>query len=205
MRAAIRLSAIMELPVTYVFTHDSIGVGEDDPAHQLIEHVMSLRLIPQLIVLRPADANEVAETWRYALACADYTVTLILSLQPLPTLDRTMYEAASNLSRGAYTLADSDGEPEVILMASGSEVQLCVVAYEQLKSENVKARVVSMPPWGFFERQTAEVSRERVAAERARGVRSKPEHRPVGVNTSAWRVASAPVASSARQLHSKTY
>lgn len=167
MRSAIRLSAIMELPVIYVFTHDSIGVGEDGPTHQPIEQVMSLRLIPQLIVLRPADANEVAEAWRYALCCADHPVTLILSRQPLPTYDRTKYSPAANVTRGAYTLADSDDEPEVILMASGSEVQLCVEAYEQLKTEGVGARVVSMPSWELFERQPAEY-REQVLPSKIR-------------------------------------
>ncbi|HXG90844.1 MAG TPA: transketolase [Blastocatellia bacterium] len=153
MRASIRLSALMDLPVIYIFTHDSIGVGEDGPTHQPIEHLMSLRAIPQLLVIRPADANEVTESWRFIMRCEDHPVALILSRQPLPTFDRAKYASAEGVQRGAYILADSDGQPDVILMGTGSEVQLCVGAYEQLKSEGVKARVVSMPCWELFERQ----------------------------------------------------
>lgn len=156
MRASIRLSALMEIPAIYIFTHDSIGVGEDGPTHQPIEQLISLRAIPQLLVIRPADGNEVAEAWRVIMTIQDHPVVLILSRQPLPTVDRTKYAPASGLQKGAYILADSDGTPEVILMATGSEVQLCVAAYEQLKSEGVKARVVSMPCWELFERQSDE-------------------------------------------------
>jgi transketolase len=156
MRAAIRLSALMELPVIYIFTHDSIGVGEDGPTHQPIEHLMSLRALPQLIVIRPADANEVAEAWRYIMENTRHPVALILSRQPLPTFDRTKYATAEGLRRGAYVLADSDGEPELILIGTGSEVQLCLGAHEQLKAEGIRSRVVSMPSWELFQRQPEE-------------------------------------------------
>lgn len=156
MRASIRLSALMEIPAIHIFTHDSIGVGEDGPTHQPIEQLISLRAIPQLLVIRPADANEVAEAWRVVMTSEDRPVALILSRQPLPIFDRSKYAAASGLSKGAYILADSNGTPDVILMATGSEVQLCVAAYEQLKTEGVKARVVSMPCWEIFERQSDE-------------------------------------------------
>jgi transketolase len=156
MRASIRLSALMELPVNYIFTHDSIGVGEDGPTHQPIEHLISLRAIPQLYVIRPADANEVAEAWRVIMTGHERPVALILSRQPLPTFDRTRYASAAGLHKGAYVLADSDGAPDVILMGTGSEVHLCVEAHEQLKAEGIKSRVVSMPCWEIFERQSDE-------------------------------------------------
>jgi transketolase len=157
MKPSIRLSAIMELPVVYVFTHDSIGVGEDGPTHQPVEQIAGLRAIPGLIVLRPCDANEVAEAWRVALSLKHEPACLILSRQPLPTLDRTRYAPASGLARGAYVLADAaDGKPDIILMATGSEVALCVAVYERLVAEGVAARVVSMPSWELFEHQDAE-------------------------------------------------
>ncbi len=153
-RGAIRLSALMELPAIHIFTHDSIGVGEDGPTHQPVEQVMSLRAIPGLIVLRPADANEVVEAWRVIMQLHHEPVALILSRQALPTLDRARYASAAGVARGAYVLADAaDGQPEVLLLATGSEVSLCVAAYEQLQSEGIKARVVSMPSWELFERQ----------------------------------------------------
>jgi transketolase len=155
MKAPIRLSALMELPVIFVFTHDSIGVGEDGPTHQPVEQVVGLRGIPGLIVLRPADANEVAEAWRVVLELKHQPACLILSRQNLPTLDRSRYAAAGGLKRGGYVLADMDGEPEVILISTGSEVSLCVAVYEKLASEGVKARVVSMPSWELFEQQDA--------------------------------------------------
>jgi transketolase len=155
MKAPIRLSALMELPVIFVFTHDSIGVGEDGPTHQPVEQVVGLRGIPGLIVLRPADANEVAEAWRVVLALKHQPACLILSRQNLPTLDRSRYAAASGLKHGGYVLADMGGEPEVILISTGSEVPLCVEVYEKLVSEGVKARVVSMPSWELFEQQDA--------------------------------------------------
>jgi transketolase len=147
----------MEIPVTHIFTHDSIGVGEDGPTHQPIEQLISLRAIPHLIVLRPADANEVAEAWKVILRMKRQPVALILSRQNEPTLDRTKYAPASGVSNGAYVLADAaPGNPEVILMGTGTEVSLCVDAYEQLKAEGIRARVVSMPSWELFEQQTQE-------------------------------------------------
>jgi transketolase len=156
MRAPIRLSSLMELPVNYIFTHDSIGVGEDGPTHQPIEQLICLRSIPQLLVIRPADANEVAEAWRIMMGSTHHPVALILSRQPLPTVDRTKYAPASGVAQGAYVLADSDGAPDLILMGTGSELQLCVAAHEQLKAEGIKSRVVSMPCWELFERQPEE-------------------------------------------------
>jgi transketolase len=156
-RPALRLSALMEIPVIYIFTHDSIGVGEDGPTHQPVEHLASLRAIPGLITLRPADANEIVEAWRVIMQLRHEPVALILSRQPLPTLDRSLYAPASGVAKGAYVLADArDGRPEVLLLASGSEVSLCVTAYEQLKAEGIKVRVVSMPSWELFEQQSPE-------------------------------------------------
>ena len=149
-RGSIRLGAMMELPVIHVFTHDSIGVGEDGPTHQPIEQLASLRAIPGLITLRPADANEVAEAWRIIMQLHHQPVTLVLSRQALPTLDRSKYAPASGVAQGAYVLADApDGLPEVLLLATGSEVSLCIQAYEQLRGEGIKARVVSMPSWSY--------------------------------------------------------
>jgi transketolase len=151
-RAAIRLSALMEIPVIHVFTHDSIGVGEDGPTHQPVEHLASLRAIPGLITLRPADANETVEAWRVIAEFRHEPVALILTRQPVPTLDRTKYAAAEGVRRGAYVLADADdGRPQVLLLASGSEVALCIQAYEMLKAQGITARVVSMPSWEMFE------------------------------------------------------
>jgi transketolase len=153
-RPTLRLSAIMEIPVIYIYTHDSIGVGEDGPTHQPIEHVASLRAIPGLITLRPGDANEVAEAWRYIMQLKHEPVALILTRQALPTLDRNKYASADGLKRGAYILADhASGKPDVILIGTGSEVSLCVEAYEKLSSEGVKVRVVSMPSWELFDHQ----------------------------------------------------
>ncbi len=153
-RPAIRLSALMEIPVIHIFTHDSIGVGEDGPTHQPIEHLPSLRAIPGLIILRPADANEVVEAWKVIMDLRHEPVALILTRQALPTLDRTQYAAASGVAKGAYVLADApDGQPEVLLLATGSEVSLCVQAHEQLTREGIKSRVVSMPSWELFEQQ----------------------------------------------------
>jgi transketolase len=156
-RGALRLSALMELPVVYVFTHDSIGVGEDGPTHQPVEQLASLRAIPGLIVLRPADANEVAEAWKVILKLHHQPAALILTRQALPTIDRGKYAAASGVARGAYVLADAPGgKPDVLLLASGSEVALCLQAYERLTAEGVKARVVSMPSWELFDDQPQE-------------------------------------------------
>jgi len=159
-RAAIRLSALMEIPVTHVFTHDSIGVGEDGPTHQPIEHLISLRAIPNLVVMRPSDANEVAEAWKVILQMPRQPVALILSRQALPTFDRKRFASASGLAQGAYVLADAEGgNPDVLLMATGSEVSLCVEAYEELTRQGIRTRVVSMPSWELFERQSEEYRR----------------------------------------------
>ena len=151
-RGAIRLSAIMEIPTINIFTHDSIGVGEDGPTHQPVEQLASLRAIPGLLVIRPSDANEVAEAWRFIAQLKHGPVVLVLSRQNLPTLDRSVYAPASGLAKGAYVLASAD-DPELILMATGSEVSLVVQAYEQLTAEGVRARVVSMPCLELFEKQ----------------------------------------------------
>ncbi len=157
MKPPIRLAAIMELPVVYIFTHDSIGVGEDGPTHQPIEQIVSLRAIPGMVVLRPGDANEVAASWRVALQLKERPCALILSRQPLPTLDRSRYAAASDVARGAYVLADADGgAPQIILMATGSELSLVVGAHEALARESIRSRVVSMPSWELFEQQPEE-------------------------------------------------
>jgi transketolase len=156
-RAAIRLSALMEIPVIYIFTHDSIGVGEDGPTHQPVEHLASLRAIPGLVTLRPGDANEVVEAYRYVMQLHHQPAVLVLSRQAMPTLDRSRYAPASGVARGAYVLADSrDGNPEVILIASGSEVSLAVQAHEKLSAEGVRSRVVSMPSWEIFDHQSVE-------------------------------------------------
>jgi transketolase len=148
----IRLAAIMEIPVIYVFTHDSIGVGEDGPTHQPVEQLAALRATPGFITIRPADANEVVEAWRVVMQFRHEPVALILTRQALPTLDRQKYAAASGVARGAYVLADAqDGKPDVLLLATGSEVSLCVDAHEKLKAEGIKTRVVSMPSWELFE------------------------------------------------------
>ncbi|WP_291010633.1 transketolase [Hydrogenophaga sp.] len=153
-RGAIRLSAMMGLPVIYVWTHDSIAMGEDGPTHQPIEQLASFRAMPDMVTLRPADANEVVEAWRVVMALRHQPASLVLSRQALPTLDRERYASAAGVARGAYVLADAvDGWPDLLLLASGSEVALCIAAYEQLTLEGVKARVVSMPSWDLFELQ----------------------------------------------------
>jgi transketolase len=166
----------MEIPVTHIFTHDSIGVGEDGPTHQPIEHLISLRAIPNLVVMRPCDANEVAEAWKVILAMPRQPVALILTRQALPTFDRKRFAAASGLAKGAYVLADSDGgKPDVLLLGTGSEVSLCVEAYDELTRRGIRARVVSMPSWELFETQPEEYRqavlpsavRARVAVEQA--------------------------------------
>jgi transketolase len=154
-RGAIRLSALMELPVIYVFTHDSIGVGEDGPTHQPVEQLASLRAIPGLIVLRPADANEVVEAWKVIMRLQHEPAVLVLTRQALPTIDRARYGAAIGVAKGAYVLAEApSGRPDVLLMATGSEVALCLGAYDQLTKDGVNARVVSMPSWELFEQQS---------------------------------------------------
>jgi transketolase len=156
-RPAIRLSALMELPTIFIFTHDAMGDGEDGPTHQPIEHLASMRAIPGLVTLRPGDANEVIEAYRYIMQLRHQPAVLVLSRQPLPTLDRKKYAPASGVARGAYVLADAPGgDPEVVLIASGSEVILAVEAHERLLAEGIRSRVVSMPSWDIFEHQTQE-------------------------------------------------
>jgi transketolase len=154
MKMPIRLSSVMEVPSIWIFTHDSIGVGEDGPTHQPIEQLITLRAVPGLMTLRPADANEVVEAWKVIMKQTKEPVALILTRQALPTFDRTEYASAAGVARGAYILADAEGgKPQVILMATGSEVYLCLDAYEKLKAEGIRARVVSMPSWDLFEHQ----------------------------------------------------
>jgi transketolase len=176
LRPALRLAALMELPTLFVFTHDAMGDGEDGPTHQPVEHLASLRAIPGLVTLRPADANEVVEAYRYILQLRHQPAVLVLSRQPLQTLDRSRYAPASGLAHGAYVLADaSGGSPEVILIASGSEVSLAVDAHETLRAEGIRSRVVSMPSWDIFDHQPQEYRdsvlpptvRARVAVEQA--------------------------------------
>jgi transketolase len=156
-RPAIRLSALMELPTLFVFTHEAMGDGEDGPTHQPVEQLASLRAIPGLVTLRPADANEVVEAYRYIMQLRHQPAVLALSRQPLPTLDRAKYASASGVAHGAYVLADAPGgDPEVILIASGSEVTLAADAHEKLVAEGIRSRVVSMPSWDIFEHQTKE-------------------------------------------------
>jgi transketolase len=144
----------MELPTIYVFTHDAMGDGEDGPTHQPVEQLISMRAMPGLVLLRPADANEVVEAYRYVLRLRHQPAALVLSRQPLPTFDRIRYAAASGLAQGAYVMADAPGgQPEIILIASGSEVSLAIAAHETLTSQGVRSRVVSMPSWDIFEHQ----------------------------------------------------
>ncbi|HEY6351423.1 MAG TPA: transketolase [Candidatus Angelobacter sp.] len=156
-RPPMRLAALMEIPVIYIFTHDSIGLGEDGPTHQPVEQLASLRALPGFLVIRPADANEVTEAWRVIMQLRHEPAALVLSRQALPTLDRSQYAPASGLAKGAYVLADAPGgKPELILMATGSEVSLCVSVYERLSAEGHRVRVVSMPSWEIFEQQSPE-------------------------------------------------
>jgi len=156
-RPAIRLAALMELPGIFVFTHEAMSNGEDGPTHQPVEHLAAFRAIPGLITLRPADANEVVEAYRYIMQLRHQPVVLALSRQAFPTLDREKYASASGLAKGAYVLADAPGgDPEVILIASGSEVSLAVDAHEELIAEGIRSRVVSMPSWEIFEHQSKE-------------------------------------------------
>jgi transketolase len=161
MRATLRLAAIMELPVIYVFSHDSIAVGEDGPTHEPVEHVMSLRLMPHMRLIRPADANETSEAWKLAVECKNHPTALALTRQAVPIFDRTKYAGAQGVRRGAYIFSEaasekSDATPDVILIGTGSELQLAVQAQEKLAAEGIQARVVSMPCWDLFEEQGAE-------------------------------------------------
>ena len=156
MRPSMRLAALMEIPALYVMTHDSIGVGEDGPTHEPIEQIASLRAMPNMLVLRPGDANEAVEVWKIAIQQTHRPATLVLTRQAMPTFDRSKYASASGVAKGAYVLADAPGgKPEVILMGTGSELSLCVDAYEKLKTEGINARVVSMPSWEIFAEQDA--------------------------------------------------
>jgi transketolase len=168
MKPPIRLAALMEQPSIFVFTHDSIGVGEDGPTHQPVEQILSLRSVPGLITLRPADGNEVVESWKVIAQLRDHPAALVLTRQALPTWDRTVYASASGVAKGAYVMADAkEGQPELILIGTGSEVQLCVGAYETLKAEGAAVRVVSMPSWELFEQQD-EAYRESVLPKKVR-------------------------------------
>ena len=156
-RPSIRLASLMEIPTIYVFTHDALGDGEDGPTHQPIEHLASFRAMPGLVLLRPGDANEVVEAYRYIMQLKHHPAALVLSRQPLPTLDRTKYASAAGVSKGAYVLADSPGgKPEIILIATGSELSPVVQAHEKLIAKGVRSRVVSMPSWDIFAQQTPE-------------------------------------------------
>jgi transketolase len=156
MRPSIRLASLSGVRPIYVFTHDSIGLGEDGPTHQPIEHLASLRAIPKVIVIRPADANETVEAWKFAIEHKGSPVALALTRQKVPVLDRTKFASAENLSKGAYVLVQSEKKSDVILMASGSEVSLAVEAFNLLQSEGINARVVSFPSWELFEAQSDE-------------------------------------------------
>ncbi len=160
MRPVLRLAAMMDQPAIWIYTHDSFCLGEDGPTHQPIEHLMAVRAIPRLLLIRPADANEAAEAWRYIMPLKTRPVALVLTRQAVPTFDRTKYAPASGLAKGAYIMADSGGTPDIILIGTGSEVQLCVGAYEKLTADGVKARVVSMPCWRLFDEQPEAYKRQ---------------------------------------------
>jgi transketolase len=156
LRPMLRLAALMKIPTLFVFTHDSIGVGEDGPTHQPVEHLASCRAIPNVAVFRPADANEVSEAYKAAMLLTETPSLMVLTRQNLPTVDRTRYGAASGVAKGAYVLADCEGTPDVVLIGTGSEVDLCLKAADKLGEEGVKARVVSAPCLELFARQSAE-------------------------------------------------
>ena len=154
MRPPIRLAAIMEIRPIIVYTHDSIGLGEDGTTHQPIEQLVSLRSIPNITVIRPADANETTQAWRVALEHNDGPVVIVLTRQGLPVIDQEKYTKATELEKGAYVLSDSKNEPQLILIGTGSEVSLLIEAQQKLSEQNIEARVVSMPSWELFEKQT---------------------------------------------------
>jgi transketolase len=154
MKNTLRLAALMELPVIFIYTHDSIGLGEDGPTHQPIEHLMNIRATPRLLDMRPGDANETSEAWRVAMQLKHDPIVMIMSRQAMPTLDRTKYGSAAGVAKGAYVVGDSQGDPEVILIGTGSELQFAVAAHEQLTAEGIRSRVVSMPSMKLFQRQS---------------------------------------------------
>jgi transketolase len=154
MRPSMRLAAVMEIPVIYVLTHDSIGLGEDGPTHQPVEQLASLRAMPGMVVMRPGDANEVVEAWKATLEMKHEPVSMVLTRQALPTLDRNKYASATGVAKGGYVLGDSQGKPDLIFIGTGSELSLCVAAYEKLTAEGIRVRVVSLPSWELFEKQT---------------------------------------------------
>jgi transketolase len=171
MRPAIRLAALMKLRVIYVFTHDSIALGEDGPTHQPVEHMAALRAIPGLTVIRPADANEGVEAWKVAIRHQEGPVALLMTRQACPVFDRTRLSPAEGLKQGAYVLTDSgSGRPEVLLLASGSEVQPALAAYQKLKEEGIPARLVSMPSWELFEKQPEEYKNRVIPRETLLGI-----------------------------------
>ena len=161
MRPPLRLAAIMKIRPIMVFTHDSIALGEDGTTHQPVEQLIGLRTVPNMTVIRPADANETAQAWRVAIEHRDGPVCIVLTRQGIPIIDQKKYASAENLEKGAYILSDCEGEPDLILIATGSEVHLIMEAQKQLKKENINARVVSMPSWNLFDRQSSEY-REKV-------------------------------------------
>ncbi|MBW1764626.1 MAG: transketolase, partial [Deltaproteobacteria bacterium] len=165
LRPSIRLASLMGLPVKYVFTHDSIAVGEDGPTHQPVEHLASLRAIPGLVIIRPADATETAEAWRQALMINHAPVALILSRQKLPVLDQNEYGSAQGLAKGAYILADSEGAPDLLIIATGSEVHIALAAGKELASKGISARVVSMPSQELFKETSKEYQNSILPAE----------------------------------------
>ena len=154
LKPALRLSALMNLPVIYIFTHDSIGLGEDGPTHQPIEQLATLRATPNIDVIRPADANELSVLWKHAMNTKDHPVVFVLTRQGIPVIDREKYLSADGALKGGYVIADSNGEPELIIISSGSEVNLCLGVYEKLNEEGIKSRVVSLPSWDIFDKQT---------------------------------------------------
>ena len=161
MKPSVRLAALMEIPAIFIYTHDSIGLGEDGPTHQPIEQLAGLRAVPNLVLFRPADANEVVEAWKVIMKLRHRPAALVLTRQAVPTFDRSKYASAEGVARGAYVLADApSGKPQTILMGSGSEVSLCLAAYEQLQAEGIKARVVSMPSWDIFEKQSDDYKKQ---------------------------------------------
>jgi transketolase len=161
MKPAIRLAALMKLHIIYIFTHDSIGLGEDGPTHQPVEQLSNLRAIPNLTVIRPADANETAEAWRMSIEHKDGPVAIILTRQNVPVIDRSKFNPAIGLRRGAYILAHSaPDKPEIILIATGSEIHLALEAYEKFRAEGIRARIVNMPSWELFEQQPEDYRHE---------------------------------------------